>query len=347
MHRVAVVTNGAHATGAPRSLLALLRRRPPGVGVDLASIGEGPLLDDFRSVAESVTVIPAPRTRGAKPARLAEEWRTWLRLREWGDRHRSARLLVNTVDYEAALWLARRRHEDAVIVIRETTAYLDGPRGRLRRRLLARGGVRLAGVGEAQVQAWREALGRPVEHLVNVYEAVAAPPRAAPARPVRFLFVGGRSPTKGLDLVLDAFERARLEGVAVLEVASGDFRPSEEGNVRRLGYVPDLGERIGDLADFLVGGSRQETFSRTVVEAALVGVPTVAWATGGYVEQVTQVGGWLVEPFDLDAMASTLRTLASIADDEYARISRVARAGATRRFDPADAAARWWSWILA
>ena len=336
--RLAVLGNGAHRTGAPLSLLALLSCKPADVAVSLAVIGDGPLVPDFERVADEVEVLPAPRTRGLRPGRVLEEAATWRAVGRWGRRHRGWPLLVNTCEFEAALWLARRH--GGCVAIRETTAYLQGPRGRVRGALLRSGPVQVAGVGRAQSADWADALGKPVRHLVNVYEHGPAPRPRPPARPLRFLFVGGTSPTKGLDLAMAAFARAGLE-LSVAGAARVDAP-----HVRALGVVPDLGARIGEVADVLVGASRAETFSRTVVEAALAGVPTVAWRAGGYVEQVDALGGWLVDAFDVDALAAQLRELASMDDEAYIEAATRVAANARRLFDPEAAAQAWWDWLL-
>ena len=350
--RLTVVGNGAHRTGAPLSLLALLRRRPPGLDVRLVLVGGGPLVADYRVVVDDVVVLEAPTTRGVRPRRAVEEAAVVAGLRRAVVDRRPGTLLVNTVEYEAPLALARRWSGPCRIAIREAVAaHGSGPRGRARVALMrGNGGVRLAAVGEGQAREWSERLGRPVSHLANVYEPPSTsegPDVAAAGGPVRFLVVGGRSAVKGVDLAVEAFARRRRPaGEAELVVAGGDFPVKVEGPVRWLGAVPDLAGRMADLGDVLLGVSRTEPYSRAVVEAAFAGLPLLAWTTGGYVEQLDQFGGWAVEPFDIDALAAKIDEVTALGRAGVGAAGAESRRRATIVHDPDRAAAAWWTWIL-
>ncbi|MEA2828883.1 MAG: hypothetical protein QOG43_3322 [Actinomycetota bacterium] len=353
--RLTVVGNGAHRTGAPLSLLAILRRRPPGLDVRLVLVGGGPLVDDFRAVVDDLVVLAAPVTRGARPRRVVEEVAVVAGLRRAVVGRRAGTLVVNTVEYEASLALARRWPGPNRIAVREAVAAHGwGPRGRARVALV-RGNraARLAAVGEGQAREWAERLGRPVAHLANVYEPAPREAVAAAAAPdggdgpVRFLVVGGRSAVKGVDLAVAAFARRRRPpGEAELVVAGGDFPPRVDGAVRWLGAVPDLARRMADLGDVLLGVSRTEPYSRAVVEAALAGLPLLAWTAGGYVEQLDQFGGWGVAPFDLDAMAARIDEVTALGRSGTAAAGAESRRRAATVHDPDRAAAAWWDWIL-
>ncbi len=349
--RLTVVGNGAHRTGAPLSLLAILRRRPPGLDVRLVLVGGGPLVAEYRAVVDDLVVLEAPATRGARPRRVVEEVAVVAGLRRAVVDRRPGTLVVNTVEYEAPLALARRWSGPCRIAIREAVAaHGSGPRGRARVALMrGNGTVRLAAVGERQAREWSERLGRPVAHLANVYEPSTrtdAPATAADG-PVRFLVVGGRSAVKGVDLAVEAFARRRRPaGEAELVVAGGDFPPGIDGSVRWLGGVPDLAGQMADLGDVILGVSRTEPYSRAVVEAAFAGLPLLAWTTGGYVEQLDQFGGWGVEPFDIDALAARIDDVTALGRPGVAETGAESRRRATIVHDPDGAAAAWWTWIL-
>lgn len=356
LRRVTVVGNGGHRTGAPLSLLAILRRRPPGLDLRLVLVGGGPLVDDYRAVVDELVVLDAPVTRGARPRRLVEEATVVAGLRRavaGGPDPARTTLLVNTLEYEAALALARRWPGPRRIAIRESvTAYSRGPRGRLRVALVrGNAAARLAAVGAAQARDWSERLGRPVTHLVNIYEeARRSEPvgSGAAGGPVRFLVVGGRSAVKGVDLAVDAFARRRRPpGEAELVVAGGDFPPRVDGAVRWLGAVHDLAGRMADVGDVLLGVSRAEAYSRAVVEAAFAGLPLLAWTTGGYVEQLDQFGGWGVEPFDVGALAARIDEITALGRAGVAAAGEDSRRRAAAVHNPDRAATAWWTWILA
>jgi glycosyltransferase involved in cell wall biosynthesis len=348
MRYLTVMGNGAHRTGAPTSLLAILRRRPADVSVRCVLVGGGPLLPDFAAVSDEVVVVPGPTTRGARPARVAEELRLLQALAAITPRHDQERLAVNTVEVEAALRCALRWPRPGRVMIRERLGYTEGLRGALRVRLLtALPPGHLCGVGARQASEWAARLDRPVRHLMNIYEwPVELCVDAEISGPLRFLVVGGRSSIKGVDLAQAAFDRIP-EVSAQLLIASPDFAPRDEARTRWLGDVPELGAKVGGLADVLLGVSRQETFSRTVVEAALAGVPTLGWDAEGYTEQVAMLGGWLVPDRDLRAMAAKIAELVEEGRVGVRREGRRAQERAVAVLDPQETAAAWWEWLLA
>lgn len=347
MRSLTVVGNGAHRTGAPLSLLAILRRRPPGVSLRTVLVGGGPLEADYADACDELVVLDPPSTRGPRPARLTEEAGLLRRLSTLRPRHDGERFAVNTVDYEAALRAGLRWPVPGRVMLREQLGYADGVRGRLRVTLLRRYPAgHLCGVGRRQAEDWSRRLDRRVRHLVNVYE-----PRPEPAAEddgpagLRFLVVGGRSPTKGVDLACAAWERVSRPDCTLL-VASPDFPPRQDERVRWLGDVPLLADRMETVADVLLGVSRQETFSRAVVEAALAGVPVLAWDAQGYTEQVRALGGWLVAPGDVTALARQVEELAAMGRAALRAEGRRVRARAVELFDADAAAAAWWEWLL-
>ena len=345
---VTVVGNGAHATGAPTSLLSILERRPPGVSLRMVLVGGGPLLSRYETVADELQVLDAPDVRGLRARRLVQELRLARQLfRSTQPRSADEVLVVNTVEFEAALLRARMWPHRARVMIRENMDSCTGLRGRLRVSVLRSApSVAMVAVGERQAAEWRTRLGRDVARRVNVYEPGPASPDASPTGPIRFLVVGGRTPTKGVDLAVAAYGMMQRRDDARLVIASGDFEPHVDGGVVWLGYVPDLGREMGHHGDALIGASRQEAFARAVVEAAMAGMPTVAWDTGGYSEQVPALGGRLVRPFEPAAMAAAMDELVSQGRAGLRTMAPEIRRKALSQFDPERAAAAWWAWIL-
>lgn len=347
MRGLTVVGNGAHRTGAPLSLLAILRRRPPGVSLRTVLVGGGPLEADYAAASDQLVVLDPPATRGPRPGRLAEEAGLLRALSALRPRHDGERFAVNTIDYEAALRAGLRWPVPGRVMVREQLGYAAGPRGRLRVGLLRRYPAgHLCGVGSRQAADWSSRLDRPVRHLVNVYEPRPGPAHRDDAPPgLRFLVVGGRSPVKGVDLACAVWERVCRPDCTLL-VASADFPRAEQGRVRWLGDVPQLADRLETVADVMLGVSRQETYSRAVVEAALAGVPALAWDAQGYTEQVRALGGWLVPPGDVAAMARKVEELAELGRAAVRAEGRRVRTRAVELFDPDAAAAAWWDWLL-
>jgi glycosyltransferase involved in cell wall biosynthesis len=131
---------------------------------------------------------------------------------------------------------------------------------------------------------------------------------------IMVLFAGTASP-------LEADYRAELEQV----IASGGLA----GSVRLLGArddVPDL-MRAADVV--LHSSIAPEPFGLVVVEAMALGVPVVASPLGGPAEIVTPGTGLLVDPRDVEALASALGRM---ADDAAFRAS-LAAAGRVRAED--------------
>ena len=144
------------------------------------------------------------------------------------------------------------------------------------------------------------------------------------------LFVGNPKPHKNLSRLLDAF--GRLGDVALKLVIIGASLPAELqtqakklGGVQ-LGYVPDpLLWTLHRHARALVLPSLHEGFGLPALEAMSVGTPVVGSATGGLPALLGEAG-LLVDPYDVDAIASAIRQITT--DDELH--ARLAAAGLAR-----------------
>ncbi|MBZ5734895.1 glycosyltransferase family 4 protein [Nocardioides sp. TRM66260-LWL] len=178
--------------------------------------------------------------------------------------------------------------------------------------------------------------------------AIGTDPVPPPGEPT-FLFLGRLAPDKGCDLLIAAAARLHDEGLAARFVVAGDGpeRAALEagaaalpaGTVRFLGRRPP--EEVPHLVDActaVVQPARwEEPAGFTPLEAAARGRPTVAARIGGLPETAGPAG-YLVEPEDVDALASRLRSIV-LDPAEAARRGVAAREHLRVAFDP-DAAAR-------
>lgn len=121
--------------------------------------------------------------------------------------------------------------------------------------------------------------------------------------------LGRMEPSKGMDVLLAAFERAGLPGTRLALVGGGRewkaLRARAPGPVLMPGFV----ERPEDwLAAFdcFVSPSRSEPFGLVLLEAMQAGLPVVATATGGAQHLAARIGSPLVPPGDIGALAAAL-----------------------------------------
>lgn len=152
----------------------------------------------------------------------------------------------------------------------------------------------------------------------------------------KVLYVGRVSREKGLDLLLEAFDRLRRELAADAELVIVGDGPYLEA-LRRRHRSPDvafLGYRRGEelariyaSADVFTFPSETDTFGNAVLEASASGLPAVVVDRGGPVEQISSGTNGLVIPAgDPAAMARAIDEL--LADED--RRKRMGRAGAER-----------------
>jgi glycosyltransferase involved in cell wall biosynthesis len=167
---------------------------------------------------------------------------------------------------------------------------------------------------------------------------------------LRVLFLGQLVPRKGLTVLVEAFARVRAH--ADLLLVGGNW--SDAGyprQVRELVSSLGMDERVrfenhrGDAgallksADLFVLPSFEEARPRSIIEAAWLGVPVVASATGGIPSLIDDgVNGALVPPGDVDGLATAIDRLAaspalrrSLGEQARARVDRECRPGETAR----------------
>ena len=159
---------------------------------------------------------------------------------------------------------------------------------------------------------------------------------------------------KGLDLLLDAFERIKADGEgalrsARLRVAGGTIgsQRSFVAEIRRrvarsdfaadVEFLPNLLrpekiEFLRGLSVMSVPSRQPEAFGLFILEALGCGVPVVQPRHGGFVEVVEATGGGVLhEPGDVDALAGALKRL--LLDREAAgRMGRLGRQAVAEKF---------------
>ena len=158
-----------------------------------------------------------------------------------------------------------------------------------------------------------------IPHGVAARSLPAGPPPSHDRLP-RILFVGKLETIKGPDLLLEALDRLKVEGVFVeLDIVGAG---SLEGPLRaRAASLPPhritfhgakRGKDLDPLftsADIVVIPSRQESLSLVALEAMAAGRPVLATRVGGIPEIIHEPrNGILVSP-DADAISKGLRNL--------------------------------------
>jgi glycogen synthase len=144
----------------------------------------------------------------------------------------------------------------------------------------------------------------------------AAPPPFAPANRPYIFYAGALGTHKGVDVLLDAYDRLRASGVDVALVLAGlprpDFRvPDRPGIVclHRIAHA-DVVAGWRHAAVGVVPSVVEEGFGRVAVECLAAGTPCVVSAIGGLVDIVADgVEGLHVPPRDPAALAAALRRL--------------------------------------
>jgi glycosyltransferase involved in cell wall biosynthesis len=179
----------------------------------------------------------------------------------------------------------------------------------------------------------------PPEKLTVCHNALADDPgERAPAEDAGYaLFAGRLSPEKGVADILAA--AAKVPDLPIVIAGDGPARATLEANapshVQFVGHVEPARVRA------LLRGARvalapsigQEPFGMAVVEAAAVGVPTIASTNGAFPELIDDgATGVLVAPNQPDGLATALRR----AGDRAAmhQLGRAARVEFATRFTP-------------
>jgi glycosyltransferase involved in cell wall biosynthesis len=184
----------------------------------------------------------------------------------------------------------------------------------LAKRALVRGAAGAFVPGRASAE-YARALGVPEERIVVAPNAVDNAFFAANARKpqdgCRFLYVGRLDPEKGLDLLLEAFERVPGELVIAGDGSEAEALRGRAGaGVRFLGPVArdDLPALYGS-ADVFVLPSRSEQWGMVLNEAAASGLTLVATDAAGAAYELVD-DDLRVPAGDVAALANAMRGLA-------------------------------------
>lgn len=187
------------------------------------------------------------------------------------------------------------------------------------------------------VESSHEALGLPRTHLIRSsygWNPHDFRPERRPAAQCRFLFVARGSVRKGLPVLLQAWERAKVKGRLILvggvepDVAAHCERQLRDPSIEQRAFTRDLAAVYGD-ADVFVLPSFEEGSPLVSYFALAAGLPSLlSPAASGWI--VRDGGeGLVVEPDDVALLADALRRL---ADDAALR----ERLGAAARVRAAD-----------
>jgi glycosyltransferase involved in cell wall biosynthesis len=136
-----------------------------------------------------------------------------------------------------------------------------------------------------------------------------------PARPPVFAFVGAGIIGKGLDVLLEAWDRARVHGTLVLageldsEMQASYSHILARTDVSVLGFVRDVAS-VYAAADVFVFPSHVEGGPQVVYEAAGCGLPSIISAMGAGRLVRHEAEGLLIDPLDVDDLTAALRRLA-------------------------------------
>lgn len=157
----------------------------------------------------------------------------------------------------------------------------------------------------------------------------------ARSRTPRFVFVGTLGVRKGIPDLLEAWQRADVDGELVLAGRSENRTidalvksHARTGRVRQVGHVRDLGPLLRS-SDVFVFPTLEEGGPQVTYEAAGCGLPVITTPMGAARMVSDGVNGLIVEPGSVEQLAEAIRSLAS-QPDLRARLGEAARHDADR-----------------
>jgi colanic acid/amylovoran biosynthesis glycosyltransferase len=181
---------------------------------------------------------------------------------------------------------------------------------------------------------------------------------------LRLVSIGRLGEEKGLNYAIDALSILVSEGFTDLHysiVGRGMEEVSLKEYVSRLGidpYVEFLGEKdkrevvsILSRSDVLilpsiVTDTWAETQGAVIQEAMFMRALVIASKTGGIPESIAaEMKSFAVPPNDSQSIANSIRTIASLSDEDFRRIGAAGRAFAVERFDIESIGAEFLRWV--
>jgi glycosyltransferase involved in cell wall biosynthesis len=312
----------APAVGGMASVIDALQRSSLAQGVDLRLFQTGKTTAQNRSLWQGVS------------ARSRLMWAWW---RLVGDKPRPIAHIHTCSGFSffldgALLLCARLRGTATVLHIHggRFDSFLDGLGPALS--LVARWLARRAQVVVVLSEDWQRRLeprlpGVRWAVLRNGVAVKALTPAGQRAGPPRFLFLGGMSRAKGIDVLLQAVANASGDWQLVMAGAEGEpgfiaWMHSEIGRLDIGSRVQWLGEVVGAAkdsalaaSDIFVLPSRAEGLPMAMLECMGAGMAVVATRVGAIPEVITEGReGLLVPSGDAAALAAAMDRLASDAD---------------------------------
>jgi glycosyltransferase involved in cell wall biosynthesis len=173
-----------------------------------------------------------------------------------------------------------------------------------------------------------------------------------------FVFVGRWIPNKGIEVLIEAYQRARVDrdDWPLTLIGDGPLRPPLEAEIaaRRIegievtGYVDDQtrNDRIRHAKWLVAPPHTTEELGLTPIEARHVGVPCIVTRDGGLLE----AGGLFslsCEPGDVTGLARLLEYAASMEDACYARLAEATKAELDEYLAPMSAYVELYRELLA
>jgi glycosyltransferase involved in cell wall biosynthesis len=161
-----------------------------------------------------------------------------------------------------------------------------------------------------------------------------------PKRPPVFAFVGHGIVRKGLDVLLEAWDRAAVDGRLLLagpiddELRSAYAKTLVRPDVQELGYVKDIAS-VYAAADVFVFPTHEEGGPQVIYEAAGCGLPSIVSPMGAGRIVRHGIECLMIDPLSVDDLAAAITKLAE--DDPMRRALGTAATKRAREFTWAKA----------
>ncbi|MGO9883323.1 MAG: glycosyltransferase [Solirubrobacteraceae bacterium] len=170
--------------------------------------------------------------------------------------------------------------------------------------------LRELGVADRRIGRWDRGVD------LERFDPALRTPGLLPAGGINVLYAGRLTREKGVDLLADAFESARLREPRLHLVLAGGG-PEEEALRGRLGrHATFLGWLGGEdlarayaSADAFMFASRTDTFGQVILEAQASGLPVIAVDEGGPASLIVDGETGLLALAEPDALADSLLTV--------------------------------------